>query len=143
MRLGAGLGISLAIALAGVTQTTCSRREVVDSFPPRYAGIGVELEIDPSGLPRVRKVHPNGPAQSSGIESGDRILSIDDQPTSGQSFGDIIMKLRGKPNSEIRLTLQRNEVQIILSVRRQVMTRKSTDKNYTGTPASDQQPKSE
>lgn len=47
------------------------------------------------------------PAYRAGIESGDRILSVGGQPTSGQSVEDVVRLLRGSPGTAVRVMVRR------------------------------------
>jgi Do/DeqQ family serine protease len=51
----------------------------VQPLEPRLAQY---MELDPGSGVLVKEVQPNGPAAQAGIESGDIVLSVDDQPVS-------------------------------------------------------------
>ena len=51
------------------------------------------------------------PAQHAGIESGDLIIRLDAKPVKGMSLNDAVKLMRGKPGSEIILTIVREGVE--------------------------------
>ncbi|HYD30939.1 MAG TPA: S41 family peptidase [Azospirillaceae bacterium] len=86
-----------------------------------YGGIGVTLEaVD--GLPVVRTLDQHSPAARAGMKSGEVILAIDDEPTTGQPLREVVERLRGpsgsltlitvgpKPDEGRRLALRRERV---------------------------------
>ena len=54
----------------------------------------------------VDVARPGSPAAAAGIKSGDRILSIDGKDVRGMSFGQVEWRLRGKPGSNLTVTVQ-------------------------------------
>lgn len=88
----------------------------------RYGGIGLEVAqlYDTSsrnnmGTIVVLNVLANSPAQKAGIEKGDLIMQIDEEPTIGKQFENVILnKLRGPIGSEINLSVKRAQVRELL-----------------------------
>ena len=106
----------------------CTRTEVVPSFPDSYVGVGMELRIE-DNLPEVVRTLAGGSARDAGVEPGDRIVMIDGHPTINESLGDIVMRIRGRPESQVTLALDRGKERLIIVVRRRKMT-KQGEKDY-------------
>lgn len=69
-----------------------------------FEGLGIEVVIR-KGMLIVISPIVDSPAMSAGILAGDMILKIDGVPTENLSFQDVIKCLRGKPGSEVTLTV--------------------------------------
>ncbi len=88
--------------------SACQEKHIVRGYPDQYSGIGVELKIDAStSQPLVERVLAGSPAEQAGVMVGDRIVAIDEVPTKGLPFGEIVVKIRGKPGSQLSLKLDR------------------------------------
>ena len=111
------ISVTVFVALSG-----CSRTEVVDGFPPTFVGIGVELKIN-KDEPVVVRALSGGSAAKAGLKAGDRLVMINGRPTRGKSLGDVVMKIRGKPGSQITLTIDRKGQQMIVAVLRKKMSK--------------------
>ena len=56
----------------------------------RSAGIGVEVETDPvSGYLLITEVYPNSPAQTEGLQKGDRIVAIGDDTVTAENSAEM------------------------------------------------------
>lgn len=72
-----------------------------------FQGIGLGLKNTPEGIVVTRLIQ-GGPAEKSGkILPGDILLSIDGKSIEGIPFDQVIDKLHGDTNTEIKLTLKR------------------------------------
>ena len=88
--------------------SACQEKHIVRGYPDQYSGIGVELKIDTaSAQPLVERVLPGSPAEQAGVMVGDKIVAIDEAPTKGLPFGEIVVKIRGKLGSQLSLKLDR------------------------------------
>ena len=54
-------------------------QSLVNATEGEYAGIGIELEMR-GELPEIVSVLDNSPAHKSGLQPGDRLISIDERP---------------------------------------------------------------
>lgn len=73
-------------------------------------GIYPTLSADAVGAPArliVRGVAPYSPAYNAGIERGDQIVAVDDQPIDGKSLSDVVTTIRGEVGSPVKLSLSR------------------------------------
>ena len=71
-----------------------------------YGGIGLEVGMD-RGFVTVISPMDDTPASKAGIESGDVILQINDLTIKGMSLNETIEAMRGKPGSDLTLSIAR------------------------------------
>jgi carboxyl-terminal processing protease len=71
-----------------------------------FGGLGIEVTQD-NGFIKVISPIDDTPASRAGIKSGDLILALDGQTVQGLSLNDAVDKMRGAPNSRIKLTIRR------------------------------------
>lgn len=73
-----------------------------------FEGVGIEITVE-NGLTRVLTPIDDSPAQKAGIKSGDYIVAINDENIHGLSPYEAISKIRGKPNTPVKLTILRED----------------------------------
>lgn len=78
--------------------------EMFSNIEGNFVGLGIELKTDEDSL-RILSVIPNGPAEESGIEAGERIVRVEDLYTGKMSPDVVADRLRGKEGSYVSLTL--------------------------------------
>ncbi len=74
-----------------------------------FGGLGLEVTQD-GGIIKVISPIDDTPASRAGIKSGDLITTIDNATVQGMSLNDAVDKMRGPPNSSIRLVLKREGI---------------------------------
>jgi carboxyl-terminal processing protease len=74
-----------------------------------FGGLGLEVGLE-DGLIKVISPIDDTPAQKAGMESGDLIIKIDNQPVKGLGLGEAVKKMRGPKGSSIDLTIVRQGV---------------------------------
>jgi carboxyl-terminal processing protease len=79
---------------------------VRESTRGRFAGAGLEVDLR-DGFFTVVAAIAGSPADSAGIEPGDRILLIDGKSTYGQTMEEVQQALRGVAGSKVRLAIDR------------------------------------
>jgi carboxyl-terminal processing protease len=82
-------------------------RRLRESTSGRYAGVGVELDLR-DGFVTVIAPLAGTPADSAGIQPGDRIVAIDTKPMVGLSMEEVQQLLRGPIGTSVKLTLERD-----------------------------------
>ena len=94
-------------------------KEVNEDIAGNFEGIGVEFNIFYDTV-HVLYVIPNGPSDKAGLKVADRIIKVNDQPIAGKGIKtDEVKKLiRGPGNSEVNLTVLRNNRPLNISVLR-------------------------
>lgn len=85
-----------------------------------YGGIGIEIGAKDSRV-TVISVFPNSPAEKSGIRSGDLFIKVEDTFVEGLSVTEVASKVRGKPDTEVKLVLERDGQIIDLTLTRQII----------------------
>ena len=81
--------------------------ELQESTSGAFGGLGIEVGIE-DGFIKVVSPIDDTPASKAGIEAGDLIVKIDGKPTKGMSMMDAVGMMRGKPGSDISLSLVRD-----------------------------------
>ncbi len=71
-----------------------------------FGGLGIEVTME-DGFVKVVAPIDGTPAQRAGVQSGDLIVRLDDKPVKGMSLNDAVQKMRGKPGTDIQLTIVR------------------------------------
>jgi hypothetical protein len=71
-------------------------------------GIGAGLAQTPDGL-ALRTVFQDDPAARAGLRAGDRVVSIDGEPTEGMSISDALQRIRGEPGTSVGVSVRRPE----------------------------------
>jgi carboxyl-terminal processing protease len=74
-----------------------------------FGGLGIEVSQE-NGFIKVVSPIDDTPASRAGIKPGDLILALDGQTVQGMSLNDAVDKMRGPPNSKIKLTIKREGV---------------------------------
>ncbi len=91
-----------------------------------FGGLGIEVSVE-NGFVKVISPIDDSPAQKAGIKAGDLIIRLDDMPVKGMPLNDAVAKMRGKPGTDISITIAREgeEKPITLTITRDIITRKS------------------
>lgn len=71
-----------------------------------FGGLGIEVGME-DGYVKVVSPIEDTPAAKAGLKSGDLIIKIDGSSTKGMNLGDAVKKMRGKPKTNIVLTIAR------------------------------------
>jgi carboxyl-terminal processing protease len=71
-----------------------------------FGGLGIEVTQD-NGFIKVISPIDDTPASRAGVKPGDLILALDGQTVQGLTLNDAVDKMRGPPNSKIKLTIRR------------------------------------
>jgi carboxyl-terminal processing protease len=91
-----------------------------------FGGLGIEVGME-DGFVKVIAPIDDTPASRAGIRAGDLIIRLDDTPVKGMTLNDAVGMMRGKPGSDIRLTIVREgaDKPIELTIKRDVIKVKS------------------
>ena len=81
----------------------------------QFTGLGIEVTME-HGIIRVVTPIDGSPAQKAGIKAGDLIVRIDGTPVKGMTLSQAVMKMRGKKNTKIELTILRKSANQPLEV---------------------------
>jgi carboxyl-terminal processing protease len=72
----------------------------------QFGGLGIEVGME-DGFVKVISPIEDTPAFKAGIKPNDLIVKLDDTPVKGMSLNDAVKRMRGKPNTQITLTITR------------------------------------
>lgn len=91
-----------------------------------FGGLGMEVGLE-DGFVKVVSPIDDTPAQEAGVQAGDLVIKLDDEPTKGKTLGESVKVMRGKPGSKIKLTIIRKgeDKPLILELTRAVIKVKS------------------
>ncbi|WP_341679437.1 S41 family peptidase [Niveibacterium sp. SC-1] len=71
-----------------------------------FGGLGIEVGME-DGFVKVISPIEDTPAYRAGVRPGDLIIKLDETPVKGMSLSDAVKRMRGKPKSQIKLTIAR------------------------------------
>lgn len=97
-------------ALGDPYSTYLSREELKEleiNLGDSFGGIGIEVGTDKENRIRVLAPIKNTPAARAGLKSGDIILKINDENTSGMTIEEAVNLIRGEKGTEVRITVFR------------------------------------
>ena len=72
----------------------------------QFGGLGIEVGME-NGFVKVIAPIDDTPAERAGVEAGDLVIRLDDTPVKGMTLNDAVKIMRGKPGSDIELTIVR------------------------------------
>ncbi|MCG8426044.1 MAG: S41 family peptidase [Chromatiales bacterium] len=73
-----------------------------------FGGLGIEVGLE-DGFVKVIAPIDDTPAERAGVQAGDLIVRIDDKPVKGMTLQEAVNLMRGKPGTEIVLTIVRED----------------------------------
>ena len=79
----------------------------------RFGGIGVEVDFSGDDVIVIAPIE-NSPAERAGVQPGDRIVAIDNQPIQDKSPEALVREMRGLPGSKVTITIKRRAVEKLL-----------------------------
>lgn len=74
----------------------------------KFGGLGIEVQME-SGFIKVVSPIDDTPAAKAGLEPGDLIIRIGDKPVKGMDLNQAVKLMRGKPGTEVTLTVVRED----------------------------------
>ena len=81
-------------------------RELQVGTQGEFGGLGIEVGME-DGFVKVVSPIDDSPAARAGVKSGDLIVKLDDTSVKGMTLNDAVKRMRGKPNTQITLTIVR------------------------------------
>jgi len=72
----------------------------------QFGGLGIQVGME-DGFVKVISPIDDTPAFHAGVEAGDLVIRLDDKPVKGMSLNDAVKIMRGKPGTDIELTIVR------------------------------------
>ena len=92
----------------------------------QFGGLGIEVSME-DGFVKVVSPIDDTPAQRAGMMAGDLIIRLDDTPVKGMSLNDAVKLMRGKPGTDIVLTVIRKSEDgpLMITITRDIIKVKS------------------
>jgi len=81
-------------------------RELQVGTQGEFGGLGIEVGME-DGFVKVIAPIEDTPAYRAGLKPGDLIIKLDETNVKGMTLNDAVKKMRGKPNTDITLTIIR------------------------------------
>jgi carboxyl-terminal processing protease len=91
-----------------------------------FGGLGIVVGME-DGFVKVISPIDDTPAQRAGVKAGDFIIRLDEKPVKGMNLDDAVKIMRGKPGTDISLTITREGVEkpLVFEITRAVIRVKS------------------
>ena len=92
----------------------------------QFGGLGIEVGME-NGFVKVISPIDDTPASRAGVKASDLIIKLDDRSVKGMTLNEAVNIMRGKPNTDIELTIVREgESQpLIFNITREIIRVKS------------------
>ena len=96
--------------------------ELQESTQGEFGGLGIEISLE-NGLVKVIAPMDDTPAMKAGIKAGDLIIKLDDKPIKGMPLNKAVDLMRGKPGTDITLTILREgeKKPLVITVTRDII----------------------
>ena len=109
------------------------REEANEDLRGNFEGIGIEFSIFQDTLVVVAALS-GGPSESVGVQTGDRIISVDDENIAGVGLrnNDVMKKLKGPKGTKVKIEVLRRNVDtpILFTIIRDKIPQFSVDAAY-------------
>ena len=83
-------------------------KRFIEDVKGTFEGVGMEIDIRKGQLQVISPLEGT-PAQRAGLRAGDKIIKIDDKPTTDMTIEEAVNLIRGPKGSEVTLTIFREE----------------------------------
>lgn len=95
----------------------------------QFGGLGIEVGME-NGFVKVISPIDDTPAARAGVQASDLIIRLDEKPVKGLTLGEAVKIMRGKPNTDIKLTIVREgeTKPLIITITREIIRVKSVKK---------------
>ena len=95
----------------------------------QFGGLGIEVGME-NGFVKVISPIDDTPASRAGVQAKDLIIRLDDKQVKGMTLNDAVKVMRGKPDTDIKLTIVREgeTKPIEITITREIIRVKSVKK---------------
>ena len=94
--------------------------EFNETIDGSFSGIGVMIQ-DGEDYTTVIEVYDDSPAKKAGIEVGDMIVKVNGEDVKGIAGALLAKKVRGDKNTKVSVTVKRNDEEITLNLKRDIV----------------------
>ncbi|MFC4258428.1 S41 family peptidase [Marinobacter lacisalsi] len=81
--------------------------ELEETTTGEFGGLGIEVGME-DGFIKVIAPIDDTPAQRAGVQAGDLIIKLGDEPVKGMPLQDAVTRMRGEPGTVLTLTIMRD-----------------------------------
>ncbi len=83
------------------------RDELREKMRGKFGGLGISISKKYGPVPVVMSIFGGTPADTAGLEMGDRIVMIEGDSTHGDELEEVVGLLRGNPGTGVTITIER------------------------------------
>lgn len=96
-------------------------------------GVGAEVGVRKNLITIIRPLK-DSPALKAGLMAGDVVFKVDDEEVGNQTLDQVIQKIRGKPGTEVKLTVVRKNAAkpVDVKITRQIINNPSVNLDFKG-----------
>lgn len=109
--------------------TPDENKQAKNDLGGNFEGIGAQLGLKENRVVVVAPIK-NSPAEQKGVRAGDFINKVDGQSTRGWTLPQTVSKIRGQKDTEVKLTLERDQKEFDVSIKRQQIHVPSVELTY-------------
>lgn len=108
-------------------------QNLMETSTGSFSGIGVVVTEDENQTTMVVTPYKNTPAGNAGVQSGDKIIAVNDEDVTGKGMDYTVDLMRGEAGTPVKITVQRGEETHSFDlVREQIDTPTVDSKNIDG-----------
>lgn len=98
--------------------TPLQNKRLSQDLSGSFFGVGFTLK-EANKRPVVVSVIKGSPSDKAGIKSGDIIMSVDGKDTKGESLDNVVLRIRGKQGTKVKLQVKRGTKTITYTITRE------------------------
>tara|TARA_Y100001968_G_scaffold220700_1_gene203612 strand:- start:1771 stop:3342 length:1572 start_codon:yes stop_codon:yes gene_type:complete len=92
-----------------------SLKNINEQFAGKFEGIGIEFDILDNYITVISPI-PGTPSDRAGLQSGDKLIEINDTSAYKITFDEVFNKLRGPKGSKVKLTIKRPNIKETINI---------------------------
>ncbi len=104
-------------------------KQTKDDLGGKFEGIGAQLGLKDNRIVIIAPLKKS-PAELAGVMAGDIVDKVDDLSTKNWALTQAVSKIRGPKNTKVKLTLERNNKEIVVTIIRQQIIISSVELSY-------------
>ncbi|MFO7888079.1 MAG: S41 family peptidase [Eubacteriales bacterium] len=86
-----------------------SMNSLIEQTSGEYSGIGIYVSISEDNKIIVISPIEDTPAEKAGLKTGDKIIKVNGQEFTGEEMTDAVKVMKGKPGTEVTITVEREK----------------------------------
>jgi len=100
--------------------------DYADSLESELEGIGAYIGVDDGKVVIVSPIN-GSPAEEAGLMANDQILEIDDEDVTDFSLSEVVRKIRGPKDTQVKIKILRDNIEKTFTITRATVELKSVD----------------